>query len=132
MLKKRIIPIQLLLNGRLVKTMQFGAYRDVGDPVASARVYNSQYADELIVLNINRQSGSIDPLINILDKMSEVCFMPLALGGGIRCLNDATRLITAGADKVILNTVCYSQPSLIREIAECFGSQAVIAAIDAR
>ncbi len=132
MLKKRIIPIQLLLNDRLVKTVNFDEYRDVGDPVSSSRVYNSQYADELIFLNIDRGIKSITPLLQVLEKVSSVCFMPLALGGGIRSFDDAAQLIRNGADKVVLNSICYQEPQLIREIAQHFGSQAVVVAMDVR
>jgi cyclase len=132
MLKKRIIPIQLLLNDRLVKTRQFDHFRDVGDPVASAKVYNAQYADELIFLNIDRKVNSVEPLKKVLDEVASVCFMPLALGGGIRAFADVAYLIRNGADKVILNSICYTNPELIKQVAECYGSQAVIVAIDAR
>ena len=132
MLKKRIIPVQLLLDGRLVKTKQFGAYRDVGDPVASSRVYNAQNADELVFLNINRSARGIDPLLTLLERVSEVTFMPLSLGGGVTSYDCAARLIRSGADKVVLNSAAYSDPQLITKIADAFGSQAVIVSIDAR
>lgn len=132
MLKKRIIPIQLLLDGRLVKTVSFGDHRDVGDPVKSSAVYNSQYADELVFLNIDRSGHSIEPLAELLEKVSEVSFMPLAVGGGIRTFEDAAFLIKHGADKIVMNSAAYENPALIRRTAEQFGSQAVIAAIDAR
>jgi imidazole glycerol-phosphate synthase subunit HisF len=131
-LKKRIIPIQLLVDGRLVKTVQFGAYRDVGDPVASSRVYNAQNADELVFLNISREHRTIEPMLTLLERVSEVCFMPLALGGGISSLHDAARLIRHGADKVVVNSAAYRDPDLVRAIADEFGSQAVIVSIDAR
>ncbi|OGT32157.1 MAG: imidazole glycerol phosphate synthase cyclase subunit [Gammaproteobacteria bacterium RIFCSPHIGHO2_12_FULL_35_23] len=132
MLKKRIIPVQLLYQGRLVKSKQFTAFRDVGDPVSSSRVYNSQYADELIFLNIERENNTIASLVAVLDKVSEVCFMPLTLGGGIRSFTDAAVLIQQGADKIAINTVCYEKPSVLTEIAECFGKQAIVAVIDVR
>lgn len=132
MLKKRIIPIQLLVDGRLVKTVQFDSYRDVGDPVASSRVYNAQNADELVFLNISRQHRSVEPMLTLLERVSEVCFMPLALGGGITSLDDAARLIRQGADKVVVNSAAYRDPDLIRAIAADFGAQAVIIGIDAR
>jgi cyclase len=131
-LKKRIIPVQLLLNNRLVKTKNFDEYRDVGDPVSSSRVYNSQYADELIFLNIDKNATGIEPLEEILESVSEVCFMPLAVGGGIRNYKDAATLIKRGADKVVLNTICYDNPQIISEIADNFGNQAVIVAIDVK
>src|SRR4029079_1957474 len=131
-LKKRIIPVQLLLDGRLVKTKQFGAYRDVGDPVASRRVYNAQNADELVFLNINRSARGIDPLLTLLERVSAVTFMPLSLGGGVTSYDSAARLLRSGADKVVLNSAAYSDPQLITKIADAFGSQAVIVSIDAR
>lgn len=132
MLKRRIIPIQLLAGARLVKTRQFGAHRDVGDPVASSRVYNAQNADELVFLNIDRERRTIEHLVPLLERVSEVCFMPLALGGGIRRLADAEHLIRHGADKVVVNSAVYRDPHLIRHISDQFGSQAVVVSIDAR
>src|SRR6476620_10568514 len=131
-LKKRITPVQLLLDGRLVKTKQFGAYRDVGDPVASSRVYNAQNADELVFLNINRSARGIDPLLTLLERVSAVTFMPLSLGGGVTSYDSAARLIRSGADKVVLNSAAYNDPQLITKIADAFGTQAVIVSIDAR
>ena len=81
-LKRRLIPVMLLKEGRLTKTISFNPGRDVGDPVKSADVYSSQYADELIFLNIDRGSQDVTVLLNVLERVSEVCFMPLALGGG--------------------------------------------------
>ena len=131
MLKRRIIPIQLLLDDRLVKTTQFAAYRDVGDPVSSTRVYNSQYADELVLLNIAREERTVQPLAEVLEKISEVCFMPLTVGGGVCEIDDVEFLIRNGADKVLINSAAYSGKSLISEAAEGFGTQAVVVGIDA-
>ena len=131
MLKKRIIPIQLLMEGRLVKTRRFSDWRDVGDPVKSSAVYNSQYADELIFLNISRQSRSIDDLKRVIEAVSKVSFMPIAMGGGIRTAHDAAELILTGADKIVVNTQVYRNPAIIAETAGRFGAQAVIASIDA-
>ena len=130
MLKKRIIPVQLLLDGRLVKSTAFGNWRDVGDPVKSSQVYNSQNADELIFLNISRDGGDIHPMAALLDSVSRVSFMPLAVGGGIRSFGDVDFLIRNGADKVVINTAAHDVPGLIARVAETFGSQAVIVAID--
>lgn len=132
MLKKRIIPIQLLVDGRLVKTVRFDGFRDVGDPVSSSRVYSAQNADELVFLNISRSNRSVDPMFALLEKVSAVCFMPLSMGGGIVAAEDAARLIRHGADKVVLNSAVYGNYGLIGEIADEFGSQAVVVAIDAR
>lgn len=132
MLKKRIIPIQLLSEGRLVKTKQFGPARDVGDPVASSRVYSAQQADELVFLNINRDARSIAPMVELLDRVSEVVFMPLALGGGITSFADAETLLRHGADKVVLDSIAYREPALITKIADRFGAQAVVVCLDVR
>jgi len=132
LLKRRIIPIQLLLNGRLVKSKRFDNLRDVGDPVKSSAVYNSQYADELIFLNIARNSTSVLPLADLMQKVSRECFMPLAVGGGIRNFDDAAYLIQNGADKVVINSAAYSNNRLVSRIADRFGTQAVVVAIDAK
>jgi len=131
-LKKRIIPVQLLLDGRLVKTERFDTWRDVGDPVKSSKVYNDQYADELIFLNISRTGRGIAPLLSLLERVSEVCFMPLAVGGGIETTDHARALIKGGADKVVVNSAAYHDPRIITDIAREFGEQAVIVGIDAR
>lgn len=132
MLKKRIIPVLSLMNGRLVKTRGFESHRDVGDPVASARIYNSQYADELVFLNINRQDRTVEPLLSLIENVSKVCFMPLAFGGGIKTADDAAKLVRAGADKVVINSACYRNYSIISQIASVFGSQAIVVSIDVR
>ena len=132
MLKRRIIPVQLLMNNRLVKTQKFADWRDVGDPVKSSAVYNSQYADELIFLNIARDRASVKPLAKLMEQVSHECFMPLSVGGGIQTLEDATYLIQNGADKVIINSAAYKDYQLISQIADRFGVQAVVVAIDAK
>lgn len=132
MLKKRIIPIQLLMNDRLVKSTQFDNFRDVGDPVKSSSVYNSQYADELILLNIDRSSAGVEKLAKYIKAVSEVCFMPLAIGGGIRSFEDARFLIKNGADKVVVNSLAYDAPNDLRKIAEHFGTQALVVGVDVR
>ena len=132
MLKRRIIPVQLLMNGRLVKTRQFADWRDVGDPVKSSAVYNSQYADELIFLNIARDRASVQPLADLMQKVSQECFMPLSVGGGIHALEDAAYLIQNGADKVVINSAAYKDRDLISHIADRFGNQSVVVAVDAK
>lgn len=132
MLKKRIIPIQLLVDGRLVKSIQFDGWRDVGDPVKSSTVYNSQYADELIFLNIARGQRTVADLQKVIKDVSMVSFMPMAMGGGIRTAEDAAYLILNGADKIVVNSIAYSDPAVISKTAETFGAQAVIVCIDVR
>jgi cyclase len=132
MLKKRILPVQLLINNRLVKTVHFDSYRDAGDPISSSKIYSQQDTDELVFLNIDREKRNVSELIPLIKKVSEVCFMPLSVGGGIKCLNDVEQLIENGADKVVINSICYTNPELIREIVRKFGSQAVIISIDVK
>lgn len=132
MLKKRIIPIQLLLDGRLVKTVRFDSWRDVGDPVKSSAVYNSQYADELIFLNISRERRSVADLQKVIAEVSKVSFMPMAMGGGIGSAEDAAFMILNGADKVVVNSIAYDRKEVISRTADTFGAQAVIVCIDVR
>lgn len=132
MLKKRIIPIQLLIDNRLVKTIQFDKYRDVGNPVTSSKIYNYSDADELVFLNIDREQRSVAPMLSLIEGVSEVCFMPLSLGGGIKTIEDAELLIRNGADKIVINSAVYKNSSLIGKIAEKFGTQAVIVSIDVK
>jgi len=132
MLKRRIIPVELLLNGRLVKSTRFAAHRDVGDPVQSSKVYSDQDADELLLLNIGEGAGSFDQLVHFLGEVAKSCFVPLTAGGGIRSVDDACRLFDAGADKVSLCTAAFANTALLRELATRFGSQAVVVCIDVR
>ena len=133
MIKKRIIPVLLTLNNRLVKTKQFVKPLNVGNLLNSSKVYNNSDADELIVLNIDRQADkNIDVLIINIKQITKYCFMPLAFGGGIRDFNDADQLISNGADKVILNSICYKNYDLISEISKQFGNQSVVISIDAK
>lgn len=132
MLKRRIIPIELLDTGRLVKTVGFGSPRDVGDPVKSSKVYSDQDADELVLLNICRENRCITPLVGAVTRIAEHCFVPLTVGGGISCTQDAGLLFAAGADKVLINSAAYATPELISDIAAIFGSQAVVVGIDVR
>lgn len=132
MLKRRIIPIELLDQGRLVKTVGFSAPRDVGDPVKSSQVYSDQDADELVLLNVDRKHPDVTTLAEVVAQIARKCFVPLTVGGGIRCLEDAARLFVAGADKVLLNSAAYTQPDLITKIGNRYGRQAVVVGIDAR
>ncbi len=130
MLKKRLIPLMLLDNGRLIKTVKFGAGRDVGDPVQSAKVYSDQNADELVILNVSRDDRSITKTLGILRELSKNCFMPLTVGGGITSIEDVRILIRSGADKVLVNTAAYRNLDLLKIIVREFGSQALIIGID--
>jgi cyclase len=132
MLKRRIIPIELLDNGRLVKTVGFSAARDVGDPVKSSEVYSDQDADELVLLNITREQRDVEALVDVVTRIARKCFVPFTVGGGIHCLEDAARLFAAGADKILVNSATYKYPGLITEIAVRYGQQAIVVGIDAR
>ncbi len=131
MLKRRIIPIELLENGRLVKSVRFANLRDVGDPVKSSHIYSDQDADELVLLNISQKDRDVSALVNVVARIAQECFVPFTVGGGIRHLKDAELLFAAGADKVLLNSICYSRPHLITEIGDRYGRQAVVIGIDA-
>lgn len=131
MLKKRIIPLMLLKDSRLVKGQCFSSYRDVGDPVKSAMVYSDQDADELMLLNLDGATG-LDRLLKILPKLTESVFMPLSLGGGISSFEHAARLIECGADKVVVNSSLYQNPTLIEDISKRYGVQAMVASIDVK
>lgn len=132
MLKRRIIPVELLLGNRLVKTRIFDFPRDVGDPVKSSQVYSDQDADELMLLQIDRENRSIKILVDVVGRIAEYCFVPFTVGGGISCVDDAARLIEAGADKVLLNSVAYRDESVVSAISERYGRQAVVIGIDVR
>jgi imidazole glycerol-phosphate synthase subunit HisF len=132
MLKKRVIPLLLLADGRMVKGKQFKDYRDTGDPKSAARIYNAQYADELVFIDIKAGVENRGALIDIVHEAAKECFMPLTVGGGITSIDDVKALLIAGADKVIITTASVLQPSLIKNVAETFGSQCVVAGIDYR
>lgn len=129
-LKRRVIPLELFRGQRLVKTVQFREGRDVGDPVKSSQVYSDQDADELIVLNIDGPKGNFAEFTRIVSRIASCCFVPLTVGGGIREEGHADALFAAGADKVVVNTVVYENPQVVTQIANKYGSQAVVAGVD--
>ena len=130
MLKKRIIPVLLLKDKRMVKGKKFKDFKDTGEPKTAVRIYSAQDADELVFLDIDNNSSSLGNLIEIVKQASEECFMPLAAGWGISDINQVRELLKAGADKIVVNTSCVKNPSLIKEISEEFGEQCVIGSID--
>lgn len=132
MLKKRLIPVLLLKEGRMVKTINFDSFRDVGDPITSARIYNSQTVDELVFLDISETKDDKQILFDIITKVAEECFMPLTIGGGIRSIEDIRKLLEAGADKVAINTCAVENSNLIKEAANIFGSSTIIVSIDVK
>ena len=132
MVKKRIIPIELFYQGRLIKTKKFLSARDVGDPVSSSRVYSDQDADELIIVNVEALGELDQKFVDTIEKISEVCFVPLSVGGGVKSLKDAEKLFNSGADKIIINNAFLSNHLIATEIANNFGSQSVVISLDFR
>jgi cyclase len=132
MLKVRVIPCLDVKDGRVVKGVQFVSLRDAGDPVEQAMVYDAAGADELCFLDITASHENRGTLLDIVRRTADVCFMPLTVGGGVRTLDDIRALLLAGADKVAINTEAVRRPEFVREAAEKFGSQCIVAAIDAK
>jgi imidazole glycerol-phosphate synthase subunit HisF len=132
MLAKRIIPCLDVTAGRVVKGVKFTGLRDAGDPVELAGRYNSQGADELVFLDITASSDAREILAEVVARTARKVFIPLTVGGGIRSVADARKIILSGADKVSVNTAAVHRPELIRELSEEFGAQATVLAIDAR
>ncbi len=132
MLAKRIIPCLDVTGGRVVKGVQFVNLRDAGDPVELAARYNEQGADELVFLDITASSDARDILADLVARTAREVFIPLTVGGGIRSVADARRILLSGADKVSVNTAAVRRPELISELSQEFGAQAVVLAIDAR
>jgi imidazole glycerol-phosphate synthase subunit HisF len=132
MLATRIIPCLDVKDGRVVKGVNFVGLRDAGDPVEQARAYDAAGADELCFLDITASSDNRSTLLDVVSRTAEACFMPLTVGGGVRTADDVRKLLLAGADKVSVNTAAVSRPELVRELAEVFGSQCIVVAIDAK
>jgi cyclase len=131
-LKIRIIPCLDVKDGRVVKGVNFVRLRDAGDPAEQALLYDAAGADELCFLDITASHEKRPILLDVVRRTAEACFMPLTVGGGVRSLDDIRALLLAGADKVSINTEAVTRPEFIREGAEKFGSQCIIAAIDAK
>jgi imidazole glycerol-phosphate synthase subunit HisF len=132
MLAKRIIPCLDVTGGRVVKGVNFVGLRDAGDPVELAERYNAQGADELVFLDITASSDARDTMADVVERTAQRVFIPLTVGGGIRSVADARKILLSGADKVSVNTAAVRRPDLIHELSEEFGAQAVVLAIDAR
>jgi imidazole glycerol-phosphate synthase subunit HisF len=131
-LKMRVIPCLDVKDGRVVKGVNFVDLVDAGDPVAQARFYDREGADELCFLDITASSENRDTLYDVVSRTAEECFMPLTVGGGVRTIENIRRLLLAGADKVSINTAAVARPEFVREAAQKFGSQCIVAAIDAK
>ncbi|HEY0959154.1 MAG TPA: imidazole glycerol phosphate synthase subunit HisF [Novosphingobium sp.] len=128
----RVIPCLDVADGRVVKGVNFVDLKDAGDPVEQARAYDAAGADELCFLDISASHEGRGTLLDVVRRTAEVCFMPLTVGGGVRSAEDARALLLAGADKVAVNSAAVSRPEVVTEIAEKFGSQCIVASVDAR
>jgi imidazole glycerol-phosphate synthase subunit HisF len=137
MLAKRVIPCLDVHDGRVTRGVQFGRaeageLRNVGDPVELALRYNDQGADEMVFFDITASAHGRATMIEVIERSADQCFMPLTVGGGIRALQDMHAMLKAGADKVSINSAALTNPELIREGAEKFGSQCIVVSIDAK
>jgi imidazole glycerol-phosphate synthase subunit HisF len=132
MLKMRVIPCLDVKDGRVVKGVNFVDLVDAGDPVAQAKIYDEEGADELCFLDITASAEDRDTLYDAVRRTAEQCFMPLTVGGGVRHVEDIRKLLLAGADKTSINTAAVARPDFVREAAEKVGSQCIVVAIDAK
>jgi cyclase len=132
MLKTRVIPTLLLKDAVLVKTVRFDTYRPIGIPRQAVRVYNVRQVDEMVILDIEARLQDRPLRLALVTDLAEECFMPLAVGGGIRSVEDMRLLMRHGADKVVINTEAFERPALIDKGARLFGSQCIVVSIDAR
>ncbi len=132
MLTKRIIPCLDVMEGRVVKGMNFVNLKDAGGPVENAKAYEDQMADELTFLDITASHESRKTIVHVVEEVANEVFMPLTVGGGIRGLDDIREILLAGADKVTINTAAVERPEIITEASEMFGSQCICVAIDAK
>jgi cyclase len=128
----RVIPCLDVDAGRVVKGVNFVDLRDAGDPVELASRYDAEGADEVVFLDITASSSARDTIVDVATRTAEECFIPFTVGGGVRGVEDARRLLRAGADKVSVNTAAVSRPQLVTELSDEFGAQCVVVAIDAR
>jgi len=132
MLKHRVIPCVLLKDWQIVKSIAFGSYRTIGHPTSTARVYNARNVDELIVLDIDASLNGEKINTDIITDIANECFMPLTIGGGINTIDDIYSVLSAGADKISLNSVALKDLSFVRKASDRFGSQCIVCSIDVK
>jgi imidazole glycerol-phosphate synthase subunit HisF len=128
----RVIPCLDVDAGRVVKGVNFVGIRDAGDPVELAERYDAEGADELVFLDITASSDARDTMVHVVEQVADQVFIPFTVGGGVRTVEDARRLLRAGADKVSFNTAAVNDPDLVRASADEYGAQCIVVAIDAR
>lgn len=131
-LAKRVIPCLDVDGGRVVKGVQFVEIKDAGDPVEVARRYNLEGADEITFLDITASSDQRETMVHVVEKVASEVFIPLTVGGGVRAIADVQRLLSAGADKVAINTAAVHRPELVKEASSHYGSQCIVVAVDAK
>ncbi|MDN5126625.1 imidazole glycerol phosphate synthase cyclase subunit [Aliarcobacter butzleri] len=132
MLKHRIIPCVLLKDWQLVKSTQFGFFRTIGHPTSTARIYNARDVDELIVLDIDASLKNDEINTEIITDIANECFMPLTIGGGINTIEDIYKVLSAGADKISINTKAIEDLNFIKKASSIFGSQCIVCSIDVK
>ena len=132
MLKNRIIPCLDVKNGRVVKGINFVDLTDAGDPVEQAKIYSDSGADEICFLDITASNENRDIIYDVVEKTSKKCFVPLTVGGGVRSVEDISKLLNCGADKVSINTAAVQNLRVVEDSSKKFGSQCIVVAIDAK
>ena len=132
MLKNRIIPCLDVKNGRVVKGINFVDLKDAGDPVEQAKIYSDGGADEICFLDITASNENRDTIYDVVEKTSKKCFVPLTVGGGVRSVEDISKLLNCGADKVSINTAAVNDKQVVVDSSKKFGSQCIVVAIDAK
>jgi len=132
MFRPRVMPCLLLKGRGLVKTVKFNKPKYIGDPINAVRIFNAKKADELIFLDITASKENRMPPLDLIQQIGEECFMPFAVGGGIKTIEDIRKILSAGAEKVCINTSAITEPALITKAAERFGSQSIIVSIDVK
>lgn len=132
MFRPRVIPCLLLKNGGLVKTVQFQNPRYIGDPINAVKIFNDLEADELVFLDIDASKENRIAPLEFVKKVGEEAFMPFAVGGGIKSIDEIKQILNAGAEKVVINTHAINNPNIIKESSDLIGSQSIIVSIDAK
>ena len=132
MLKNRIIPCLDIKNGRVVKGINFVNLKDAGDPVEQVKIYSDGGADEICFLDITASNENRDTIYNVVEKTSKKCFVPLTVGGGVRSVEDISKLLNCGADKISINTAAVQNREVVVASSKKFGSQCIVVAIDAK
>ena len=130
MLKKRIIPVLLLKNGRMVKGKKFSNFKDTGDPNTAVKIYSSQDADELMFLDINSDLSTREILLDTVRAAAKECNIPLSVGGGVKTVVDVREILLSGADKVVITSSIVNIPKVLEDVAKLFGSQCIVGGID--